>query len=317
MLDKKVLVVGDVCTDIVFTGLAHIPRSEQDVLAQELEILVGGQAGTFARALSCLNVGVTFVGRVGNDDYGRMAVEQLGKDGVDVSGVVVDPCVRTGTTVVLSTGQERAFATYLGSISKVTRADVKREYLQGADHMHVGSYYLLKALHPEVKHLFEEARQLGVSVSVDPGWDSFEEWDPGIFDVLTRVDVFMPNEIEAMTITQTDTPEKALEVLGEYSAIVVIKMGAKGCLVKVKDEEETICCSAFDVPVVDVTSAGDIFNAGFIYAFLGGWDLRAAARFANACGAIAVTKVGSSGIISGVQEVEDLLASRSQQVALE
>jgi sugar/nucleoside kinase (ribokinase family) len=307
---KRVLAVGEVNIDIVLTGLAHIPRSEQDVLAQEMEILVGGQTGTIARALSCLGVYVTFVGRVGDDEYGRKAIEQLRKDGVDVSGVVINPNLRTGVTVVLSTGRERAFATYMGSISEVHRADVKREFLHSVDHIHVGSYYLQRALHPKMKGLFEEAKQLGLTVSLDPGWDSFEEWGPGILDVLTRVDVFIPNEIVAMTITQTDTPEEALEVLGERVDIVVIKMGAEGCLAR--NEEETISCPAFEVPVVDVTSAGDVFNAGFIYAFLNGWDLGVATRFANACGAIAVGKVGSSGIISGVQEVKNFLTSRSQ-----
>ena len=309
-MKKRVLAVGEVNIDIVLTDLAHIPVSEQDVLAQKMETLVGGQTGTVARALSSLGVGVAFVGRVGDDEYGRKCVEQLREDGVDVSGVVIDPNLRTGVTVVLSTGRERAFATYLGSISKVGRADVKDEFLRSADHIHIGSYYLQRTLSPDMKSLFQDAKQLGLTVSLDPGWDSFEEWGPTIFDVLTEVDVFMPNEIEAMTITQTDTPMDALEALGGYAGIVVIKMGAKGCLAKSKDE--IINCPGFEVPVADVTSAGDIFNAGFIYAFLSGWNLAVATEFANGCGAIAVTKVGSSGIISGVQEVESFLASRSR-----
>jgi len=307
---KKVVSVGDVNTDIVFAGLDHIPLSEQDVLAQRLEMLVGGQAGNVARALSRLGVPVTFVGRVGDDEYGRVAVEQLKEDGVDVSGVIVDPDVRTGATVILSTGAERAFATYLGAISKVTGADVKREVLQQVSHMHVGSYYLLRDLQPEMEDVFDEARRLGVTVSVDPGWDSFEEWDAGLFDVLRKVDVFMPNEIEAMTVTQAATPESALEILDRYSDIVVIKMGGKGSLVK--DGEKIVHCPAFEVPVVDVTAAGDVFNAGFLYGFLNGWDLRRCAEFGNACGAISVTRVGVSGMMSGVREVESFLAARSR-----
>ena len=314
-MQKKVLAVGDVNIDIVLTGLPEMPKSEQETLAQDMETVVGGQTSTIARALSSLGVHVTFVGKVGDDEYGRKAIEQLKKDGVDVSGVVVDPSLRTGVTVVLSIGAERAFTTYLGSISKVSRADVKRELLQSADHIHVGSYYLQKTLRPELEDLFKEAKGLGLTTSLDPGWDPFNEWGPDIFEVLRRVDVFLPNQVEAMAITQTDTPEKALEVLGEYADIVVIKTGAKGCLAK--NKEELIHCPAFEVPVVDVTSAGDVFNAGFIYAFLSGRDLKAATRFANACGAIAVTRVGSSGIISSAEEVENFLASRSQQIALE
>ena len=70
-MKKRVLAVGEVNIDIVFTGLTNIPLSEQDTLAQGLEILVGGQTGTIARAMSSLGLDVTFVGRVGDDDYGR------------------------------------------------------------------------------------------------------------------------------------------------------------------------------------------------------------------------------------------------------
>lgn len=313
-MEKRVLAVGDVNIDIVLTGLTEMPKPEQETLAQDMETVVGGQTGTIARALSSLGACVTFVGKVGDDEYGRKAIEQLKTDGVDVSGVVIDPNLRTGVTVVLSAGTERAFATYMGSISKVSRADIKCGFLQSTDHIHVGSYYLQKTLRPELKSLFGEAKQMGLTTSLDPGWDPSKEWVPDVFDLLTKVDVFIPNEVEAMAVTQTDTPEEALDALAEYADIVVIKMGAKGCLAK--SREETINCPAFEVPVVDVTSAGDIFNAGFIYAFLNGWDLRMAARFANACGAIAVAKVGSSAIISGVQEVEDFLACTPQQIAL-
>ncbi len=314
-MGKKVLAVGDINIDIVLSGLTAIPRSEQEVLAQDMHTVVGGQTGTFARALRSLGVEVTFLGKVGDDEYGRQAVEQLRKDGVDVSPVIVDPQVRTGVTVVLSTGTERAFATYLGTISEVSRTDVRPQLLEGADHVHVGSYYLQRTLRSGLADLFQEAKGLGLTTSLDPGWDPSNEWGSDIWEVLRSVDIFLPNEAEAMAIARSGTPQEALEVLCGYADIVVIKAGAKGSLAK--SGEEFSACPAFHVRVVDVTSAGDVFNAGFIYGSLSGWDLKTATRFANACGAIAVSRVGSSGIIFGVEEVESFLACRSQQVALD
>jgi sugar/nucleoside kinase (ribokinase family) len=310
MTQKRVLAIGDVNVDIVLTGLPEIPRAEQEVLAEGMEVVIGGQTSTIARALSSLGVHVTFIGKLGDDIYGRRALEQFKVDGVDVSGIIVDPDLRTGATVVLSTGLERAFATYLGSISRVSRADVKLEFLQSVDHVHVGSFYLQQSLRPDLADLFEEFQGMGLSTSMDPGWDPLNEWKDDIFDVLKHVTVFLPNEVEAMTITGADTPEKAADVLGEYADIVLVKMGDKGCLAK--NREETVYCPAFEVEAVDVTSAGDICNAGFLYAFLNGRDLRAVTQFANACGAIAVTRVGSLGIISGPEEVENFIASRSR-----
>jgi sugar/nucleoside kinase (ribokinase family) len=309
-LVHRVLAVGDVNADLILTGLSRLPQSEQEALAQGFEVAVGGQTGTTARTLSSLGMSVTFVGKVGDDAYGRLAIAQLEQDGVDRSGVIIDPGLKTGITVVLSTGPERAYTTYLGSIAEVRGSDIPRELLRGADHIHVGSYYLQKNLRPELAELFREARGAGLSTSLDPGWDPADEWGSDIFDVLSYVDVFLPNEIEALAISRADTPGDALQVLAERAEVVVIKQGARGCLAR--NKKKTSRCPAFEVPVIDVTSAGDIFNAGFIFALLKKWELDTAVRFATACGAIAVTKAGSTGIISGLQEVEEFLASRPQ-----
>jgi sugar/nucleoside kinase (ribokinase family) len=109
----RVLAVGDVNADLILTGLSTLPQSEQEILATGFEVVIGGQTSTTARALSNLGVNVTFVGKVGDDTYGRKAIEQLKQDGVDPSGIIVDPGLETGITVVLTTGAERAYATFL------------------------------------------------------------------------------------------------------------------------------------------------------------------------------------------------------------
>jgi sugar/nucleoside kinase (ribokinase family) len=308
---RRVVTVGDANPDIIFTGLTNMPVAEQDTMASGLEVVLGGQTATIARALVRLGMEVTFVGRVGDDYYGRWAVDQLRADGVNTSGILIDPDLRTGATVALSTGKERAFATYLGSIAEIRRSDITREILAGADHMHVGSYFLQRKLHPEILYLFREAKENGLTTSVDPGWDNFMEWDAGILEVLHYVDVFLPNLVEAKQITGAESVEAALEMLAQRAEIVVVKMGGEGCQIRRREEHYRV--PAFEVPVVDVTSAGDVFNAGFLCGFLAGWDLERAARFANACGAMAVSEVGSAGIVSSIAKVEEFLACRAPE----
>jgi sugar/nucleoside kinase (ribokinase family) len=312
---SRVVTVGDANPDIIFTGLTNIPCAEQDTLATGLEVVLGGQTATISRALSRLGLSVTFVGRVGDDSYGRWAVEQLRADGVDTSAMVIDPGLRTGATVVLSTGAERAFVTYMGSITEIRRNDITAEILANADHLHMGSYFLQRRLHPDVTDLMREARSRGLTTSVDPGWDNFMEWDAGILDVLPFVDVFLPNLIEARQITRAGSAAEALEVLARLGNTVVVKMGGEGCLVQ--QGETRFHRPAFDVEVVDVTSAGDVFNAGFLYGFFEGWELERAAGFANACGAIAVSQVGSAGIMSSVTQVEEFIACQALKEELE
>jgi sugar/nucleoside kinase (ribokinase family) len=305
---RRVLAVGDINADIILSGLSTLPRSEQEILATGFDVVTGGQTGTIARTLSRLGASVAFVGRVGNDAYGKTAIDQLKQDGVNTSGIIIDPGSRTGTTIVLSTGSERAYVTFSGSIGEVRRSDIDNKLLRSADHLHVGSYYLQEKLRPELAELFREAEEAGLTTSLDPGWDPANEWDTDILDVLRYVDVFLPNQVEAMRITGSDEADKALSVLGDYASLVIIKLGEKGCLIRSK--QQTIHFPGFKVPVVDVTSAGDIFNAGFLYGILCGWSLSETARFANACGAISVSKVGSAGIIAGEAEVRAFLASR-------
>jgi sugar/nucleoside kinase (ribokinase family) len=308
-LRSRVVTVGDANPDIIFTGLTNIPCAEQDTLATGLEVVLGGQTATISRALSRLGLSVTFVGRVGDDSYGRWAVEQLRADGVDTSAMVIDPGLRTGATVVLSTGAERAFVTYMGSLTQIRRSDITAEILANADHLHIGSYFLQRRLHPDVIDLMREAKSRGLTTSVDPGWDNFMEWNAGILDALPFVDVFLPNLVEARQITGADSAEAALEALARPGNIVVVKMGSEGCLVQ--HGKTRFHGPAFNVEVVDVTSAGDVFNAGFLYGFFRHWELKRAARFANACGAIAVSQVGSAGIMSSVAQVEEFIACQA------
>jgi sugar/nucleoside kinase (ribokinase family) len=307
-MTRSVLAVGDANIDILLTGLPGMPLPEQEVLAQRLEVAVGGQTSTFARALCRLGIQVVLIAKVGSDEYGREVIRQLRQDGVDTSAILIDPDVRTGITIVLSSGTQRAFATYRGSVCRLQKTEVESVGMAGAGHLHVGSYYLLEALRPDVGQLFGQAKQLGLTTSLDPGWDPKNEWGPDILQALRHVDVFLPNRVEAMSISQSDTPEKALEGLGEYAGTVVVKAGGDGCLVW--DRGQIFASSGFEVPVKDVTSAGDVFNAGFIYGFLQRWDARECARFANACGAISVGETGSLGIVSGVDQVEHFLISR-------
>lgn len=303
----RVLAVGDVNIDLVLTGLSNIPCSEQEAVGTSFDVLVGGQTATFARTLTKLGESVTFVGRIGDDEYGMKAFSALQDDRVDTAGLIIDPTLKTGFTVVLSTGDERAYATYPGSIGEVCREDVHNGFLKMCDHMHVGSYYLQRKLQSDLCSLFKDAQALNVTTSLDSGWDPSGEWDIGIVNVLDYVDIFLPNEIEALNISQKDNKDDALDILLQKANTVVIKCGLNGCLAG--DGNQIVFSPGFVVDVVDVTSAGDAFNAGFIYAMLNNWGLDEAARFANACGAIAVTKPGSSGILANIQEVDEFIAT--------
>jgi sugar/nucleoside kinase (ribokinase family) len=311
-MKKRVLVVGDVNTDIILTGLPGMPAAEQEVLARGMDTVVGGQAATLARALARLGREVTFVGRVGDDECGARARRALEEAGVDTRGLAVDPALPTAATVVLSAGTDRGYATFPGCLAAMKATDVTPALFSGAEHLHVGSFFLLSGLRPGVGALLREARSRGLTTSLDSGWDPSGEWADDLGAVLPLVDVFLPNEAEAMAITRTESAEKALAVLRRGARTIVVKRGARGCIAC--SERAALRCPAFAVDALDVTSAGDIFNAGFLHGFLEGWGPDESLRFASACGALSVSRPGSAGLMTGARQVEQFLEERGKEI---
>ena len=102
-----------------------------------------------------------------------------------------------------------------------------------------------------------------------------------------------------MAITRMQSPEKALAELHRGAATVVVKMGAEGCIAC--NGKDALRCPGFAVEALDVTGAGDNFNAGFLHGFLAGWSLAESLRFAGACGAISVCRPGGAGLVESVR----------------
>jgi len=121
------------------------------------------------------------------------------------------------------------------------------------------------------------------------------------------IDYITPNEDEGRYCTGEDGPrEMADAFLKRGARNVIIKLGAKGCLFKNRDEE--ILLPAYDIDAVDATGAGDNFLAGFASEILGGKSDSEALAFANACGAISTTAVGAGTALRDIDQVRTFMA---------
>ncbi|MFB0517061.1 MAG: carbohydrate kinase family protein, partial [Candidatus Neomarinimicrobiota bacterium] len=159
--------------------------------------------------------------------------------------------------------------------------------------------------------LFKRAKGAGLTTSFDPGWDPQEEWTEDIMEVLRNVDVFLPNEQEALNISDRKTVDEALAELGSYSQVAVIKQGEEGvtCLA----DERIIRVRTYRVEPVDTTGAGDSFNAGFLNEWLQGSDIRQCLKAGAACGALATTKMGGATASPTMEELKQFLASHEHE----
>lgn len=224
-----VLVVGELNVDIILSGLEGLPALGQERIAREMLYTLGSSSAILAHNLARLGARVAFAGKVGGDSHGRYVVDVLRSGGVDTSGIIVDQSAATGLTVSLSMSSDRAFVTYPGAMERFTSADIAPSLLKEARHLHVSSYYLQPALRPGLASLFQSARNLGLTTSLDPGHDPADWWD-GIWDVLPLVDLFLPNEEEALRIAGCDRLEAAGPRLAERASLVVVKRGTDGAV---------------------------------------------------------------------------------------
>jgi sugar/nucleoside kinase (ribokinase family) len=174
----------------------------------------------------------------------------------------------------------------------VQQEDVKDEDLKLHNHLHVSSFFLQRGLRPGLKRLFARATDLGLTTSLDPGFDPEERWGGDLRDVLTQVDVFLPNEVELAAITGLDDRVQALRSLQNGRTAVVAKLGAEGSVTLQNDEP--VLVPAFLVNAIDTTGAGDSFNAGFLHSWLEKKPIVEAMRFASACGALSTMHLGGT-----------------------
>jgi sugar/nucleoside kinase (ribokinase family) len=169
----------------------------------------------------------------------------------------------------------------------------------------VSSYYLQRSLAPDLPRIFAEVRAAGATTSVDPNWDPSGRWDDALLRLLASVDVFLPNEMEALSLAHISELDRAIARLREAGAgVVVVKRDGDGAVAA--DGSGIVRIEGHVVPVVDGTGAGDAFDAGFLASWLAGEPLERSLAVGNACGAAAVGAPGGTAALSTMDEALEL-----------
>jgi sugar/nucleoside kinase (ribokinase family) len=308
---KRVLVVGEINVDLICQGYHAFPSPGREVLVDDFQMVLGSASAICAMGLARLGTPVTFFGKVGDDPSGRFCLDAMRERGIDLGAVVVDPGLKTGVTVAITSPVDRALVSFLGSIASLRERDVPRALLSAADHLHVSSFYLQEGLRPGVKTLFREARAAGLTTSLDPGFDPSERWERDLLDLLADVDVFFPNEVELRALSRCDDPEEAVRQLQGGSTLVVAKLGAEGAMA-IDDQGRAVRVPAPRVDVTDTTGAGDSFDAGYLHAWLGGAPLADCLRLGVACGALSTLGLGGTKTQADLAEAQALLSAAAR-----
>lgn len=284
-----------------------IEFTQKEKLIHDYAVEMGGSSCIFACQAAKLGLSTAGIGTIGNDSFGKFVLNKLKDSGVTVDHIKMDEKIKTGISVILQSGGDRAIVTYLGTNDAVSAADFKEDILKNSRHLHIGSYYLMKSLQPYYKDIVVKAKENGMSISMDTNWDPDEKWDGGIWDVLKHVDIFLPNENEALAITCKNNIDQAMDALGEVVPVVVIKLGKEGATAYNRGQKYN--ASSINVNVVDAVGAGDSFDAGFVYGFLSGYDIEKCLRIACICGSLNTRAAGGTAAQPDLPELEKYINS--------
>lgn len=323
---KKILGMGNALVDMLYQlpdevvlqeinfpkgsmQLVDVAQSEAVMLkvkALPVQQLSGGSAGNTVHGIAALGAPAGFIGKVGSDKLGEFFHQDLKDAGINAGFILSE--TSTGKAVALITpDSERTFATYLGAAVELCAADLKPEMFEGYHIFHIEGYLVQN--HELLKTALCFAKDAGALVSIDMA--SFNVVDANLdflWDMVKEyVDIVFANEDEAKSFTKME-PEDALNEIAKYVQVAVVKIGAKGALIKQGDEVVRI--QAVNTKVIDTTGAGDLFASGFLYGLLNDWPLHKA----GAAGAIMAGKIISK--IGGRLAVDEIAEVRKQIAAL-
>lgn len=307
----KILLVGEINLDIILQGCHSSPSPGHEVLVDDSVMTLGSSCAITGAALARLGHTVDYFGRTGADLGGRFCVERMSALGLGVSHVKLDPGLKTGVTVSMTSREDRSLVSYLGATTALTAAEIPDSIFPGFDHLHSSSYFIQRGMHPGFEDVYQRASAHGLTTSLDPACDPAGEWKSDLDRVLHHVDLFFPNEVELEGITGNSDPVAGLRALENGRTLSVAKLGSRGAVALQQGAPVRVPAPA--VEALDLTGAGDCFNAGFLHGWLHKWPLKEALQFAVACGSFSVRGLGGTGAQATEEQAWELLRTAGME----
>jgi ribokinase len=281
-----------------------IPLPGETVLGKNFATFPGGKGANQAVAAARLGAQVSLIGRVGQDAFGDQLLASAQADGIDVTHVGRDETAATGVAMIAVDEQGQNSIAVASGANFCLTADHVREAWAALEEVDLLVMPLETPLET-IETAVSLANESGATVVLNP---APARSLPA--ELLASVDVLVPNEPETAQLaalpvnTEAESHDAARELLNLGVGNVVLTLGSRGALVLDGKTENFTLVPAREVQVVDTTAAGDAFVAGLAVGLGEGKPLIEAAQFANAVGALAVTKQGAQPSMPAREEVD-------------
>ncbi len=276
----------------------------------------GGDTSNCAIAAARLGAGVGYVTAVGDDAFGKEFLALWRREGVEVSGVAVDPQAPTGIYfITYRDGQHEFSYRRAGSAASRMRPEsLPLADIRNARMLHVSgiSQAIGDSACDAVFAAIAAARDAGVRVSYDTNL-RLKLWPLAraravIHAAMAQADIALPGLEDARQLTGLEDPQAIVDFyLSLGPKVVALTMGAAGTLVATPELRETV--PVHRVEQVDATAAGDTFDGAFLARLLTGDEVVAAARYANVAAALSTLGYGAVAPMPTAAQVEAALAA--------
>lgn len=261
-----------------------------------LQLFPGGIALNTAVTIAKLGgIRSGLISLVGSDFAGTFLCHRLRSLNVEIDKLKAISTKPTGLCLVfIYPDAERSFISGISTNDDISHETVDLDGINSGDFVHIGGVLDTGNLrHEQLRKLLEKVRQRDVIISVDTSWDETGSWEKGLKSAFPLIDTFITNEVEAQHITGiSDLHGIATRIAQRGPNTVIIKLGAEGSYILEPTWEGKV--SGFHVQAIDSTGAGDAFSGAFLYGMAQGWGHLQSATFANAVGALCVTKIGAT-----------------------
>jgi ribokinase len=297
---KKNDVIGVGLSAIDYLGIVdeYPPPADKKIRMPQFTRQGGGPVATALVALSRLGARTAFVGKMGDDESGKLMKSQLAEEDVDVSQIVMEPGASSQPAFIIvdqATGRRTIFWSE-ANVSPLRACEMDREFITSARILHLDGLQMEAGLAAA-----QWARDANITVVLDG--DTMRD---GIDELVGLTDVLITSQNFAGQFTGENDLEAAIHKMRSLGPeIVGITLGDDGCILSW--ETNLLRKPTYKVDVVDTTGAGDVFHGAFIYGLLQEWSLEKTAEFANAVAAMKCRKLGGRAGIPTLDEANAFL----------
>ena len=302
MKGQKIIVVGSSNTDMVVKS-NHLPLPGETVLGEQFIMNPGGKGANQAVVAARLGGEVAFVARVGDDLFGKQAIEGFASHQIDTQFITKDPHSASGVALILVDQKgENSISVALGA-----NKNLQKQHLEPVLPSLKPETFVLTQLETPIntiEYLGELAEQRNLRLVLNPA-PAQQLSDK----LLSSLYMLTPNELEAELLSgvkvtgQLSAQKAAIALRDKGISTVIITMGKKGAYVLSDDLDELV--PAIPAKVVDTTAAGDTFNGALVVALNEGQNLKAAIQFANRAAAYSVGILGAQSSAPLRKDIEN------------